>query len=476
MNKLAASILLPAFLIAPAANSEPWPQFRGPNGSGVSTENDQQLPDSIGPGQNQRWVVDLPPGVSSPIVHGDRIILTGVRENSKLVTLALDTTDGSTIWESEAPLGKIEQTDKKPAGRLATATSATDGETVVSFFGSSGLVAYDAATGEQRWRHAMGPFNNRRGAAASPIIVGGRVILVQDHEQDSFCAAWDLKTGEPIWRTDRMLFSRSYVTPVVWQLPNREPLLGLVGSGLASFYDLETGQPAWFTQGAAAVPNALPVIGDGRFYVAGSNPGPKREFQLSHPELVEKLDRDANGAIQSNELPNGLFRALFALKDGDEDGLLSAEEYDAIQAIMGTGKNGMIAITPEGEGLDRTSTNVAWFLSRSTPRIASPLFFEGLLYMVKDGGVFQSVDAKTGEIVKIDRIPASGKFFSSLVLGDGKIYVADDRGQLCVIEAQPDWELLSTSTFDELIYATPAISDGAIYVRTESRLYCFSGE
>lgn len=473
MNKFAATLLLLS-LLALNAHADPWPQFRGPNGSGVSTETDQQLPDAIGPGKNQQWVVDLPPGVSSPVVQGDQIFLTGIRGTSKLVTLALSTSDGSIEWEAEAPLGKIEQTDNKPPGRLATATSATDGETVVSFFGSSGLVAYDAATGEQRWHHAMGPYNNRRGATTSPIIVGGRVFLVQDHEEDSFCAAWYVKTGEPIWRTDRMLFSRSYVTPVVWQLPNREPLLGLVGSGLASFYDLETGQPAWFAQGTAAVPNALPVIGDGRFYVAGNNPGPKREFQLSHPKLVEKLDQNGDEAIQSDELPNGLFSALFLAKDSDGNGVVSVEEYDAIQKIMGTGKNGMIALTPDGEGLDRTSTNVAWFLSRSTPRIASPLFYEGHLYMVKDGGVFQSVNAATGEIVKIDRLPASGKFFSSLVLGDGKIYVADERGELCVIKAQPDWEALSSASFDETIYPTPAISDGAIYVRTGSRLYCFS--
>lgn len=471
--KFAAS-LLPALILALTARADPWPQFRGPNASGVSTEKDQRLPASIGPGKNQRWVVDLPVGVSSPVVSQDRIFLTGDRGNSKLVTLALRTSDGSIAWEAEAPPGTKENTDKKPPGRLATATSATDGETVISFFGSSGLVAYDADTGEQQWHLPMGPFHNRRGAAASPIIVGGRVFLVQDHEEGSFCAAWDVKTGEPIWRTDRMLFSRSYVTPVIWQVENRRPLLGLVGSGLAAFYDLETGQPAWFAQGTAAVPNALPVIGDGRFYVAGTNPGPKREFQLSHPALVEKLDQDGDQAIQSDELPNGLFRALFQTNDSDGDGVLSAGEYNAIQKIMGTGKNGMIAITPEGEGLDRTSSNVAWFLMRSTPRIASPLFHEGHLYMVKDGGVFQSVNAATGEIVKIDRVPAKGKFFSSLVLGDGKIYVADDRGDLCVIKAQPEWEVLSSSSFEETIYPTPAISDGAIYLRTESQLYCFS--
>ena len=473
MNKFAACLLLP-LSIALTTHADPWPQFRGPNGSGVSAETDQQLPDAIGPGKHQSWVVDLPPGVSSPVVSGDRIYLTGVRETSNLVTVALRTSDGSVIWETEAPLGKIEQTDKKPEGRLATATSATDGETVISFFGSSGLVAYDAATGEQRWHHAIGPFHNRRGAAASPIIVGDLVILVQDHEEDSFCAAWNVKTGEPIWHTDRMLFSRSYVTPVVWQLPNRQPLLGLVGSGLATFCDIESGQPVWFAQGTAAVPNALPVVGDGRFYVAGTNPGPKREFQLSHPKLVEKLDQNGDKAIQSDELPNGLFSALFEGKDSDGDGVLSPDEYKAIQQIMGTGKNGLIALTPDGEGLDRTSSNVAWFLSRSTPRIASPLFHEGHLYMVKDGGIFQSVNAATGEIVKIDRLPASGKFFSSLVLGDGKIYLADDRGELCVITAQPDWEVISSSSFDELIYSTPAISEGAIYLRTETRLFRFS--
>ncbi|MEM7011366.1 MAG: PQQ-binding-like beta-propeller repeat protein [Verrucomicrobiota bacterium] len=470
MNKLVVFL----FLLSATLNAEAdtWSQFRGPNGSGVSVE-EKPLPDSIGPDRNQRWVVDLPHGVSSPVVSGELIFLTGIREPSKLVTLAVRISNGTIAWESEAPINALEQTDKKPPGRLATATSVTDGETVISFFGSSGLTGYDASSGEQLWHHKMGPYNNRRGATTSPIIVGDCVILAQDHEEDSFCAAWNVKTGEPVWRTDRMLFSRSYVSPVVWQLQDREPLLGLIGSGLATFYDLETGRPVWFTQGTAAVPNAHPVIGDGRIYVAGNNPGPKREFQLSHSELVEKLDQNGDQAIQKDELPNGLFSLLFKAND-DDDGLLSAEEYDAIQKVMGTGKNGMIAITPDGEGLDRTSTNVAWSLSRSTPRIASPVFYEGHLYMVKDGGVFQSVDAATGEIVKIDRIPASGKFFSSLVLGDGKIYVADDRGELCVIKAQPEWEVLSNSSFEETIYPTPAISGGAIYLRTETRLYCFS--
>ncbi|MEM7391784.1 MAG: PQQ-binding-like beta-propeller repeat protein [Verrucomicrobiota bacterium] len=454
-----------------AGYADSWPQFRGPNADGTA-DGEYALPSEIGPEKHVLWKVDVPPGVSSPIVHGQHIYLTGVKEAGSLVTFALSIDDGRLLWEQEAPVRTLERTDKKPRGRLATPSVATDGKHVVSFFGSSGLFCY-SREGELRWQQPMGPFNNRRGAATSPIIYGKKVIMVQDHEEDSFVAAWDIATGQQIWRTDRMLFSRSYVSPMIWTPDDARPLLVLVGSGLVTFHEPETGRPKWFVQGTAAVPNASPVVGADRLYVVGSNPGPKRSYQLTFAALTEKLDRDDDGQLRKSELPNGLFGLLFDQHDRDGDGRLSSDEYDAIQEVMGTAQNGMIAITAKGEGLDRTGVDVAWHLAKSTPRIASPIFFDGHVYMVKDGGILQSVNAETGVPVKVDRLPAKGKFFSSLVLGDGKLYVADDRGKVCVILAQLEWSVLSTGDFSEVIYATPALVKGRIYLRTATTLYCF---
>ena len=449
-----------------------WPQFRGANASGVSNEL-RQLPAEIGPEQNVHWQVDLSPGVSSPVIVDERLYVTAVREENQLVTIAIDTGDGRVVWESAAPTHKIEQTDSKPLGRLATPTPAADGKHVVVFFGSSGLLCYDT-DGKLLWHREMGPFENTRGATSSPIIVGERVILVEDHEVGSFIAAFDLKTGETIWKTERSLFNRSYGTPVVWKNGATSYVVA-VGSGLVTAYELDSGKPAFFAQGTSAVANPSPVVGeDNTLYVNSANPGPKREYQPSFAKLLERDDANRDGRLTKEEMPNGLFQNLFASYDEDHSGDLSSSEYSNLQRLLGTCRNGMIALKPGGDALDRTDTNVLWHIKKSIPRTASPIYSKGHLYVITDGGVFSSINATTGEVVKSGRTPARGKFFGSPVLGDGKIYFASDRGELVVISAQPDWKVLSSADFGEPIYPTPAISAGRIYLRTETRLFCFA--
>jgi len=451
-----------------AAAADPWPQFRGPNGSGVSTE-EAKLPSQIGPGQNVIWQVHIPSGVSSPVVFANRIYLTG-EKGDKLLTFALDATDGKVLWHAAAPVRKLESRDKKVKGRRATPSCATDGKHVVSFFGSSGLLCYDAE-GKQLWYRPMGPFEDRRGAASSPMIVDGVVLLIEDHETESFLGAFDVKTGEPLWRADRMLFNRSYNTPIIWEQGDERYVMA-IGSGLVTAYDFKTGAAKWFVQGTSCVANVTAVLGAGRLYVASSNPGPKREFQLEYPTLVKKLDKNKDGKLAAEELPFGLFAAMFSQFDEDRSGDVSAAEYAAIQKLMGTCRNGMIAVKSGGQGVNRTGSNLLWYERRSTPRTASPIYHDGHLYMTA-GSVFVTRNAETGGIVKSARIPAGGKFFSSPVMGDGKIYVADEKGKLMVISAQPQWELISTAEFKETIYPTPAITNGRIYVRTATKLYCF---
>lgn len=462
-------LFLPAFSLLRAA--EPWPQFRGPNASGVSTEKDS-LPGEIAEDKNVLWSRAIPPGVSSPVVFGERIYLTAEREEKQLVTMAINTVNGNIVWEKQVPLHQLEKTDKKPKGRLATPTVATDGERVVVFFGSSGLLCYDTS-GQFIWHRKMGPFEDRRGATSSPVIADGKVILVEDHETGSFLAAFDLQTGKTVWHVERLLFNRSYNTPVIWK-QGKKQFVVVAGSGLLTAYDLQTGEPGFFVQGTSGVANPTAVIGaNDTLFVASANPGPKREYQPNFQQLVLQQDKNKDGQLRADELPASLFRSLFQPFDTEKDGLLSAAEYASIQQLMGTCTNGLMAIKPGGQGLDRTESNLLWHERKSIPRTSSPIYYQGRLYLVNDGGLLACRDAETGRQLKTVRGPARGKYFGSAVLGDGKIYCASDRGEVTVIAANADLDILSFAEFEEPIYPSPAISAGRVYLRTESRLFCF---
>ncbi|MDE0737377.1 MAG: PQQ-binding-like beta-propeller repeat protein, partial [Pirellulaceae bacterium] len=394
------------------------------------------------------------------------------REDKRLVTMAISTVDGQVAWEKPAPIHQLEKNDRKPKGRLATPSAATDGKRVVVFFGSSGLLCYDTA-GKLIWHRKMGPFNDRRGATSSPIIADGKVILVEDHETGSFLAAFDLQTGKAAWHTERTLFNRSYNTPVIWKQGSRQ-FVAVAGSGLVTAYDLQTGQPDFFIQGTSGVANPTAVIGaNDTLFVASANPGPKREFQPGFEDLVAQYDKNKDTRLMAAELPGGLFRSMFKTFDTDKDGALSATEYASLQELMGTCTNGMIAVKPGGQGFDRTASNLLWHVRKSIPRTSSPIYYQGHLYLVNDGGLLACLDAKTGRSVKTVRGSGRGKYFGSAVLGDGKIYCASDRGEVTVMAADPGLEILSFAQFEEPIYPSPAISGGRIYLRTETRLFCF---
>ena len=470
-SRFVFSFILAGLVFSAMASADPWPQFRGPNASGVSLEK-HSLPAAIAPDKNVLWSRTIPPGVSSPVIFGQRMYLTAERENKQLVTMAINTVDGQIVWEQLAPIHQLEKTDRNPQGRLATPSAATDGQRIVVFFGSSGLLCYDTA-GTLIWHRKLGPFEDRRGATSSPIIADGKVILVEDHETGSFLAAFDLQTGKTVWHADRMLFNRSYNTPVVWKQGDQQFVV-VAGSGLLTAYDLQTGKPSFFVQGTSGVANPTAVIGaNDTLFVSSANPGPKREFQPEFAELLSARDKNKDGQLKANELPTGLFQSLWQSLDTEQDGLLSAAEYTSIQQLMGTCTNGMMAVKPGGQGLDRTETNLLWHEKKSIPRTSSPVYYQGRLYLVNDGGLLACLDAETGRQLKTVRGPARGKYFGSAVLGDDKIYCANDRGELTVISADPDLKVLSFAQFEEPIYPSPAISNGRLYLRTESRLFCF---
>lgn len=447
-----------------------WSQFRGPNATGKAAD-EQPLPDRIGPDTNVVWKVPVPAGHSSPAVHGDTIFVTAERDG-KLLTIALDKRDGRILWEQAAPHELLEEVHS--TGNRAQPSPATDGERVVSLFGSCGLFCYDVA-GKLLWQIPMGPFKNDFGAGSSPIIVDDRVILCQDHDTDSFLMAVDKRTGEPIWTTDRSEFPRNYCTPVIWEVDGKKQVVVAATLRIVG-YDFENGRELWTVRGVARIINMTPVVGDdGILYAACWSPGGDETERISTDPFADVAalhDANKNGTLEEDEAPEGPVRQRFSQIDRDKNGSITRDEYESMRRVFETARNVLVAIKPGGSD-DITDTHVLWKFNKLLPYCPSPVVYRGRLFMVKEGGILTVLDAATGQPLKQGRLQTSGGYFSSPVAGDGKIYLASQPGGVTVLSADEGWQELSTADLGENVYATPAIADGRIYIRTSGHLYCF---
>jgi outer membrane protein assembly factor BamB len=466
------AVVLCAFLAcAAAAAADSWPQFRGPDGKAVAPD-EQKLPTAIGPDTNVIWKTPLPPGHSSPVIHGDRINLTAVRDKMKLLTFALDRRTGSVVWEREAAHKMLEKIHG--IGSYAQPSCATDGRHVVSLFGSAGLYCYDA-DGKQLWHVPMGPFKTEFGAATSPLLIDGRVILNQDLDSESFLTALDVRTGKPFWRTDRSEFLVGYASPVIWEVNGKKQIVQ-AGTLRVVGYDFETGKEVWTVRGLARVINMTPTVGpDNVLYVAGWTAGADADDKIEVPpfaEMLAKHDKNKNGTLEADEIPEGPFKSRFGQFDRDKDGHLTKDEWEAQRTIFATAANRAVAIRPGGAG-DITKTHVLWEQTRQLPYVPSPLYYKGVLFLVKNGGFLSALDPKTGQALKYDRIPGPASYYASPVGGDGKVYLLDQSGALTVVSAEAQWRVLHRARFGAEVFATPALLGGRIYLRTAEHLYCF---
>lgn len=449
-----------------------WLQFRGANANGLAV-GQEKLPAAIGPDQHVEWKVALPAGHSSPVIAGDRIFVTAVRDGA-LLTIGLDRATGAVVWEAEAPHETLESIHR--IGSHAQSSPVTDGEHVISFFGSSGLACYDR-NGKLLWRKRMGPFKNDFGAGSSPLIVGDRVVLCQDHDTDSFLALYDLSNGAELWRVDRSEFTRNYSSPTIWTAEGKRQIVCAATLRVVG-YDFDTGEELWTVRGIARFVSATPVIGpDNTLYIAGwaagGDAGGERFLVPAFEEVVADLDKNQNGTLEEDELPTGPIKQRFTQVDRDKSTGINREEYEYARRLFTEGKNLVMAIKPGATG-DATATHVLWTYDKHVPFCASPVVTEGRLFAVKDGGILVSLDASTGKQLKPARLSAAGDYYASPVAGDGKIYLVNEEGKLSVVSTAGIWQVLHTADFGENVYATPAIVDGKIYFRTAGNLYCFS--
>jgi outer membrane protein assembly factor BamB len=438
MRPLLFSVFLcfPTF-VSPAL-AENWPQFRGSHAAGVADGPELPVNWDAATGEGIRYRVEIP-GLahSSPIVWGERLFLTTAvssdpeatiqpglygsgdastdRSEHEWRVMCLEKTTGKILWQRAATRG-VPKDKRHIKATYANSTPATDGERVVAFFGSEGLFAFDL-NGEPLWRVDLGRLDvgaydlpsYEWGSASSPILHDGKVFLQVDTQGESFITAIDARTGKTVWRTSRDELP-SWGTPTLYPGDGNGSPAELIanGSNRIRGYDPATGTERWNLGGSSKITAPTPVFAEGLFVIA------------------------------SGRAPE---RPIFAVRAGSRG-----------------------EIGPQN--------GLAWSHTRRGPYMPTPLIYRGLVYVLNNDGPFACYDLKTGAERYYLRLPHRGDGFSaSPVAGNGHLYLASENGEVHVLQAGPEFRDPVTNSLGEPILATPAISEGVLYIRGARHLF-----
>jgi len=470
--------ILPAALFLLSIQGDPagaWCRFRGPNGTGIAAGG--SYPDELGPERNVRWVQSIPPGNSSPVLSRERVFLTGL-EGEALVVFALERASGERAWTREVP--RPRRTRFHPDNHPAAASVALDDELVVAFFDEFGLAAFDH-DGNERWRLPLGPFDNIYGMGASPVIVGDVVVQACDQQTGSFVVGVARSDGRELWRVARPQAVSGHCTPVVQPCADGVQELLLPGSYLLDAYDARSGARRWWLSGLPSEMKSVPVLLERRLWLQGySMPLNDLGNQVELPAFAaacEQDDADHDGRIGQTEFSEARLTRYFEFYDLNADGSLDEPEWEALRVSLAS-VNAAMALPVVGPAGERPTSTVQWRYYKGIPQLPSPLVYGGAYWMLSDqGGLLSLLDPDTGELLTKERLPDSlDAFYAAPVAGDGKVYLLSQTGILSVLRAARRIEPLYRAEFQETCYATPALEDGRLWLRTATRLYCFEDE
>lgn len=421
-----------------------WPGFRGPGATGVPAGR-SRTPTTwdVPAGKNVAWNVEIPGlGHASPIVWGDYVyIITAIDKTGESEVkigvfgdisslpqegphewrlYCLDKRTGEIIWQHTGYEG-APSSQRHSKSTHADSTPTTDGRYIVTFFGAEGLFCYDM-DGNQLWRKDLGKLHcgwmhqrdSQWGYSSSPTIYKDSVIVQCDVQENPFIAAYDLKTGDEIWRTSRGDEVPTWCTPTLIEVGDETHVL-INGYKHIGAYNADTGTPVWWFKGGGDIPVPVPFAADGLIYITNGH-GPTQPIYAIRPEA--KGDINLGGTATSNE-------------------------------------------------------HIAWCVRRGGSYIPTPVVLGKNLYVNRINGVMTCFKAKSGEELYKQRVASADKpsgFWSSPVAANGKIYLAAESGDVYVVKAGDTYELLATNPIGEPCLSTPAISDGMIYIRTTHHL------
>lgn len=467
-----------------------WPQFRGPNGQGVAGIGNP--PVHFNTSSNVMWGTPIPPGHSSPCIWERRIFLTTF-QGGKLHTQAHDRFTGARLWQTGAPSDRIEKT--QPFHGPASPTPLACSNLVISYFGSFGILCYDH-DGKELWRKPLPTPKNQYGTASSPFLYRDWVMLTLDSDdKNSKMIAMRTQDGGVVWETARPDFTANWSTPMLWQHDGREDLV-VLGSRRLMAYDPNTGKERWSLEGFSPETIGVPACGEGLLFVSAANRtgGHTDKYEGILWSQALDLDKNEDEQIQRSEVPQdfpwlmrpglptdnpgyaaGSLASRFTSIDTDKDEAVTENEWEAYARQWGSRFAPSLKAIRPGPGGELTASEVVWQLRRGIPEIPSPLYYRGKLYLVRDGGILQCVHPTTGRVLYEGRVGASGTFCASPVAANGRIYLASHPGTIVVLDASTDsLTVLARNELKEKIWATPALVENTIYVRTEKHLFAFS--
>jgi outer membrane protein assembly factor BamB len=454
-------------IAAAIARADDWPQFRGPGATALSKET--QLPSEWGQDKNVAWKVEIP-GVawSSPIVIGDKVIVTtaitehqtkpkpmnfgppggggppgagrppggpgggrppggpggpggmgGGKVPDVMYTwevLCLDRSTGKTLWKKTAD-------EKKPriathsTNTYASETPVCDGERIYAYFGMTGVYCFDM-DGKKLWSKDLGAFKMMFGfgTGGSPAVAGDLLYVQCDNEEKSFLVALDKKTGDEKWRVDRTDKS-SWATPFVWKTKDRTEVVCISGKRIVS-YDPANGTVFWELNGLNGAASASPAADDEAIYLG------------------------IGGAMGSSG-------PLFAIKAGAKGDITLKDGATSNEFVL-------------------------WSQKKGGPPMASPLLYNGYLYICSQrGGMVSCFDAKTGkESYGQARLPQAKGITSSPWAYDDKVFCLDEDGTTFVLKAGPEFKVIGQNKLGEMFWSSPAISGGNLFLRGTDHLFC----
>jgi outer membrane protein assembly factor BamB len=251
------------------------------------------------------------------------------------------------------------------------------------------------------------------------------------------------------------------------------------GSYQLASYDAKTGEKLWWVTGLSWQPKSLPIVDGDMIYAHWWENGGEAEQPTETPtwkETLARFDIDGDKKITRDEFaPDQRLQRGFADNDLASDGFVDERDWEFYRSRRAS-RNALLAVRHGARGDLTGSSSIVWRMQKYLPNTPSPLLYDGVMYLIKDGGILTSLDPKSGEILKQGRLPeALDTYYASPVAGAGLIYILSHHGKLTVLKAGAQWEVLATSDFAEEAFATPAIADDAVYIRTQTALYCFKG-
>ena len=480
--RVLAQVVSAAVVVSVTISAQEWSRFRGPNGTGVSATTG--LPAEFGPAKNEVWKSAAPQGHSSPVLTRTHIFLTGF-DDATLLVVAYDRASGKQLWRRDLPRARKDRLDGP--NNAASPSVVTDGSRVFAFFQDFGLIAF-TTDGRELWRLPLGPFNIFYGFGASPVLVDGMLILPVDQDTGSYLLGVDSRSGKVRYKVDRPGVISGYSTPTVYQPRSGPKQILIPESFQLSAYAVADGRRVWWVRGLACEMKSVASIDDDTLYVNGwgfsrNQPGTQIPT-VAFDEALKRYDKDGDGAIAGTEIAaiamaskDPMERMLgpkggFPTFDLNRNGSLDASEWTVFRAMLAA-ENGLLAIRLGGKG-DMTDSAIKWKYTRPVPQVPSTLLYNGTLFMVNDSGILISFNPDDGSVIKQGRLKgAIDKYFASPVGADDKVFLISQDGTVSVVEAKGEWEILSVTALEDEVFATPAISDGRIYLRTKSSLYAF---